>query len=245
MLRQILDQIVENQARGQRSLAVFDLDSTLFDVGPRLERILIDFAAEPPHRKKFPTQVEILKKMKIQRKDWGVWDALSRAGLHEEHPEFQHALKDYWRATFFSDAYLDYDIPYPGAVEFVGELAKRGAEIVYLTGRDVARMGRGSVATLEKWKFPLGEKAQLVLKPHLSMNDAEFKTNWFLALPERTYSAVWFFENEPVNISHLRAHGSELKTPVEMIFFDSTHSRMAEPPSDLFCIEHFLHGEDK
>lgn len=245
MLRQILLKITENKAQGRKSLAVFDLDSTLFDVGPRLERILVDFAAEATHRKKFPKQVEILKNMKIQRKDWGVWDALARAGLHDEHPEFQHALKDYWRATFFSDAYLDHDIPYPGAVGFVAELFQAGAEIAYLTGRDIARMGKGSVETLEKWKFPLGSKAELILKPHLSMNDAEFKTNWFKALPANRYASVWFFENEPVNIHHLRANAEGLKTPVEIVFFDSTHSRIAEPPTDLLCIEHFLYGDEK
>ncbi|WP_374031064.1 hypothetical protein [Bdellovibrio bacteriovorus] len=54
MLEQILVNIQDLTKQGKTSLAVFDLDSTLFDVSPRLERILLDFAASPLNQKKIP-----------------------------------------------------------------------------------------------------------------------------------------------------------------------------------------------
>lgn len=245
-LRQVLVKIRENKRQGRDSLAVFDLDSTLFDVGPRLEKILSDFASLPEAQKKFPAQIPFFKEMRVEKKDWGIKDALIRAGLDGHHPEFQESLRDFWRRTFFSNEYLEHDVPYPGAVEYVQALYQEGAEIVYLTGRDVARMGEGSKRVLEKWQFPVNDSnARLELKPSREMDDAAFKTEWFLALPEGQYGSIWFFENEPVNVNSMLVKASHMNPPVEIIFFDSTHSRREEAPEDLPRIMHFLLEEDE
>jgi len=97
---------------GPRALLVFDLDSTLFDVSPRLERILLDYAADQEHQKRFPESCEILKNIKMLRSDWGIRNALIRAGLDDHHPEFDDSIKAFWKRTFFSNEYLHYDIPY-------------------------------------------------------------------------------------------------------------------------------------
>lgn len=237
LLRQILVKIEEFQNQGLRSLAVFDLDSTLFDVSPRVERIILDFAEESSSQRDFPEQIQLLKDIRTHRKDWGFQNALQRAGLDGKHPEFQEALRDYWYQRFFSNDYLQYDLPYDGAVEYVNAVANRGAEVVYLTGRDVARMGAGSALTLKHWGFPLDDsQTRLVLKPHKSMDDAEFKTDWFACLPQKHFSEVWFFENEPVNIHHLRSRLPE----VNVVFFESTHAGKATAPEDIPKIMHFL-----
>lgn len=98
-------------------------------------------------------------------------------------------------------------------------------------------MGRGSAEVLEKWKFPLNETdAKLYLKPHREMDDAEFKTSWFEAPELKKYSKIWFFENEPVNINHLRATNSN----VEVFFFQSTHSGKQQPPEDIPRLLHYI-----
>ena len=240
LLRQILVKIEEFQNQGQRSLAVFDLDSTLFDVSPRVERILLEFAAEPYHQKKFPEQIQLFKDIRTHRKDWGFQNALERAGLDGQHPELQEAVRDYWYTRFFSNDYLQYDLPYDGAVEYVNGVANRGAEVIYLTGRDVERMGAGSALTMKNWGFPLDDRqTQLVLKPHKSLDDAEFKTNWFKCIPQDQYAHIWFFENEPVNIHHLRRQLPH----VNVVFFESTHAGKAAPPEDIPKIMHFLLDE--
>lgn len=232
----MLRQTAANAKSGRDSLVVFDLDSTLFDVGPRLQRVLEDFAAHAEFRKRFPDQVKEFPRVKVEKRDWGVKDALIRAGLDGHHPEFQIAMRDFWKKTFFSNEYLEYDVPYPGAVEYVQKLHRAGAKLVYLTGRDVARMGAGSESVLRKWNFPVDAEAVLVLKPHKDMDDAAFKTNWFLALPEEKYANVWFFENEPVNINRMRLEAKH----IDIVFFDSTHSRKEQPPENIPSIMHFL-----
>lgn len=237
LLKKITQQIHDLQEQNALGLVVFDLDSTLFNVTPRLEKVLMDYAQVPLHQKKFPEQVRYFEKIKILKKDWGIKEILIRAGLDGHHHEFQESVRDYWVKHFFSNELLEQDIPYAGAVAFVQGLAASGAEIVYLTGRDVHRMGVGSKKTLLRWDFPLNEKEhRLVLKPHKSMHDGEFKKDWFLSLPQQKYQHIWFFENEPVNIHLIR----QARPEVEIIFFDSTHSREALPPEDLPSILHFL-----
>jgi hypothetical protein len=212
------------------------LDSTLFDVSPRLERILLDFASFPVNQRRFPEQVSLLKNIKVLRQDWGITGALTRVGLDDKHPEFQEAVRAYWQKNFFSNHYLQFDDVYDGAVEFVQACDKAGAEIAYLTGRDVERMGPGSFEVLKDWNFPLHEKSQLVLKPHRSMDDAQFKTDYFIEADKRGYEKIFFFENEPVNLVHL----TQFCPHVEMIFFDSTHAGKAVPPQNLPSIMNFL-----
>ncbi|MGZ3779416.1 MAG: HAD family hydrolase [Pseudobdellovibrionaceae bacterium] len=236
MLQRILKNILDLASQEDKSLVVFDLDSTLFDVSPRLERILLDFAASPLNQKKFPEQVRLLKNIRTLRSDWGITGAMARVGLDESHPEFLEAVKDYWLKSFFSNHYLQFDCPYEGALEFVKAVETAGAEIAYLTGRDVARMGIGTQEILHKWGFPLHDNAQLVLKPHLSLDDAQFKTDWFIEADKRNYKKIYFFENEPVNLHHL----AQRCPHVEMIFFESTHAGKAEPPKNIPRIIDFL-----
>lgn len=236
MLEQILGKIQELTQQGQKSLVVFDLDSTLFDVSPRLERILLDFAASPLNQKRFPEQIPLLKTIKTLRSDWGIKGALERVGLDGHHVVFQEAIKEYWLKSFFSNHYLQFDGLYDGALEFVKAVEKAGADIAYLTGRDVERMGTGTLEVLKQWDFPLSDKATLVLKPHRGMDDAQFKTDWFIEADKKNYTKIYFFENEPVNLHHL----AQFCPHVEMIFFESTHAGKAEPPVDIPRIMNFL-----
>lgn len=234
-LQEIIQHSKSSQQQGLKTLAVFDLDSTLFDVLPRVQQILIEFAKDPAIQARFPEVSEILHGIQVHRKDWGVQEALHRAGL-ADHKDLGHVLRDYWQQRFFSNEYLEYDLPYDGAVSFVQELAAAGAQIAYLTGRDVARMGVGTSHILKKWGFPVHDKAVPALKPHKEMDDAFFKVKWFAAQPLQQFSKVWFFENEPLNIHMVRRAFPQ----VEMVFIESTHSGRAPEPTDVPRILHFL-----
>ena len=87
-LEQILTEISNLTASGHRALVVFDLDSTLFDVSPRMKKILHDFADVPAHQARYPEAVEILKKIETYRSDWGIKNAVIRAGLGSPHSPF-------------------------------------------------------------------------------------------------------------------------------------------------------------
>ncbi len=226
-LNEILKITSKIAAQNMRTLAVFDLDSTLFNVSTRTQKILLDFAHL--HSK------EDLKSIEVFHTDWGIKEALMRGGYHfDEHIEFHTQLKDFWFEHFFSNKYLQYDVPYPGAIEFVLELANAGAEILYLTGRDVHRLGQGSKDVLLKWGFPCSDK-QLILKPHRSMNDELFKRDWFIDLDRSYFQKVYFFENEPVNINAVLQSCPD----VEIIFLDTTHARKQTVTAPITRIPNF------
>ncbi|MGE0634125.1 MAG: HAD family hydrolase, partial [Pseudobdellovibrionaceae bacterium] len=145
ILRQILTQA---QQGGSKKLYVFDLDSTLFDVSPRIQKIIHDFTLIPEHIAEFPEEVEILKTIELEKTDWGIKNAFFRAGLDKQHPSFYEKVRGFWFQRFFSNDYLQYDVPYEGALNYVEALRKTGNDIVYLTGRDEIRMGKGSRETL-------------------------------------------------------------------------------------------------
>lgn len=236
LLFKIENTIKDLTTQGSKSLVVFDLDSTLFDVSPRLQQIIVDFAALEENQKKFPSQIAKFHHVKTTPSDWGIKLALQRAGINDEHPEFHSTIMQFWIEKFFSNHYLHFDQPIPGAVDYVNAIAEAGADIVYLTGRDIERMAIGSEEVLKKWGLPLNHKATLQLKPHKSMDDAEFKTDWFIEAQKKSYSKIYFFENEPV-ILHRMAE----KCPgIECIFLDSTHSGKAHPPENLPRLMNFL-----
>lgn len=241
-LEKILTEMAYFSRKSEPTLAVFDLDSTLFDVSPRLKKILHDFAANPQNQAKYPEACKALATAETERTDWGIKNAVMRAGLGNHATELHHDLLEFWKTTFFSNEYLEYDIPYDGAVDFVQHVQAAGADIVYLTGRDVHRMGKGSAAVLNKWKMPLNDSnAQLALKPQKGMDDAEFKSDWFAALPSNKYKKIWFFENEPVNVNLVRS----LHKHIEIVFFESTHSGKEQPPLDVPTIINFLFRKDE
>lgn len=236
-LEKILTEMAYFDRQKLKTLAVFDLDSTLFDVGPRLKKILHDFAAHPEFQKKFPEACALLALAETQRTDWGIKDAVMRAGLGDHSTDLHNALRDFWKQKFFSNEYLHFDVPYDGAVEFVQKVQELNCDIAYLTGRDVARMGPGSREVLEKWAMPLNDQnAQLILKPQKGMDDAAFKSDWFAEIPENKYTKIWFFENEPVNVNLVRS----VHKHIEIVFFDSTHSRQQAAPLDVPKIINFL-----
>ncbi|MBL7687897.1 MAG: HAD family hydrolase [Bdellovibrionaceae bacterium] len=219
-----------------RPLLVFDLDSTLFDLTLRVTAILEHFAASAENRARFPELCEKLMQAEIRRSDWGLREPLARLGLHEhEHREFFESVHAHWARGFFSNDYLDRDFPLPGAVDFVKNGIEAGADVLYLTGRDTARMQAGTIKSLEAHGFPNdGVRARLGLKPDLRLDDAEFKAEVIADLANN-HRPIWLFENEPVNINAVLR-----RTPqVGIVFIDTCHSGLEEVKTALAKIPHF------
>lgn len=231
-LNEILILCRESGAQNMRTLAVFDLDSTLFDVSTRSQKILQEFAET--------YRLPELNKVKVDPQDWGIKEALFRAGYTvEKDHDLLIELRDFWRARFFSNEYLHYDIPYTGAINYVQSIAQTGCDVHYLTGRDYKRMQRGSLEVLEKWGFPLASKSHLHMKPEKEQDDELFKLEWFKKLNTNDYTHIFFFENEPININAVIDHAM----PVHIVFVETTHSRKAEVLSAVVKIQNYL-GQD-
>lgn len=235
-MKQSLKSILTTAAEKPRTVCVFDLDSTLFNVSHRTQRILREFAEL--HKPE-------LKKVEILHTDWGLKESLVRAGYKfDENPELHQTLRDFWVDRFFTNEYLHFDIPYCGAVSYVQHLHAIGCEIHYLTGRDVARMGIGTMEVLKKWGFPVEEK-NLHLKPHRSMDDHQFKVDWVndrfsLEQYPSDKSPIYFFENEPVNINLL----GKLRPDIHIVQLDTTHSRQEEVNVPVLKVSNFYTSEE-
>lgn len=222
-----LNQLLLDAQQIENTVVVLDLDSTLFCTAPRSQAIMEDFSKEPDFLKKYAAEIEILKFIKIRRTDWGIKEPLLRINLSAKINFFDD-LRKYWVSNFFTDHYLQYDTPYEGAVEFVQELSKTKARIVYLTGRDRIRMLQGTKDSLKKWDFPFPSDENLVLKPKAGLSDSNFKKDVVEGLL-KDHSHMWFIENEPVNLKIVEDHFPEVK----LLFFDSTHSNRLPSPKHI------------
>ena len=236
----ILQRILKEAEAARRSetpfLAVFDLDSTLFDLTTRMCRIVDAFIAEPRFQHRYPRECELSRGLPIASSDWGLGEALARVGITKSsHPDFYNDLHVFWEQCFFSDSYLHHDEPLKGSVEFVRQIRESGAEIMYLTGRDVPRMLEGTKKSLRENGFPLNEPGiELRLKPVAEWDDAEFKVDVLRECAHR-FGTIYLFENEPVNLNLV----AEKLPDVRLVYIDTCHSGRQEISSTLDSIKHF------
>ncbi len=230
----ILD-AAKRASSNSNTLHIFDLDSTLFDVEPRLIEIMKAFAAHELHRDQYPNACEILERLQELPKVYHFGNILEGLGLNKESDAFFNDIYEFWRRRFFADDYLHHDEPYPGAVEFVQELYRCGAHILYLTGRPEGSMLKGTQDSLAQWNFPMdSERAKLSLKPHRWIPDADFKRDYLLDL-SKSYTNLILFENEPANI----LAAQKVLPHIEVVFIDTAHSGTHEVDEGVMWIDDF------
>ncbi len=196
-LAQVAERVNKARAAGKTPVVVFDLDHTLFDGRPRTLVILAEFAATLPAAQR--KQADAIRKISLQGVAYLLKDTLRAVGVVD--PQLVAAAEAYWKPRFFSDRYVDLDVPIAGAAEYVRDLWKRGALVVYLSGRNAEGMLDGTTTSLQRWGFPLGVRgAQLILKPRFDEPDETFKQaslDHISALGQ----VVGSFENEPGNLA--------------------------------------------
>ena len=126
-IEEILNHVSSPTIQGRR-LVLFDLDSTLFCVSHRTQKILRDFADQKEHQNQFPKECLQLSQIETTQADWGIRQALDRAGIRST-ASFFFELRKYWTQHFFSNHYLYVDQPYEGAVDYVHRVKKGGHQI--------------------------------------------------------------------------------------------------------------------
>lgn len=227
---EVLGRLIRNvrtaTQHGIHPVVVFDLDDTLINTRERNVRILHDFASLDSTRETFPEESEIAANLSTSQFHYLLKDTLSAVGITNK--KFIEAASAFWLQNFFTNKYCADDIPNDSAASYVRALARAGATIVYLTGRDLPRMGNGTVKNLLDLHFPLGTKrARLIMKPSKDSDDLQFKISQFDRIRE-TGPVVAAFENEPANINAFQAHFPDS----EMIFLDTIHSPKPDQPND-------------
>lgn len=139
---------------GPGKVFLFDLDSTLLDTRPRQVAILRAWAA-----REGKTELSGLAVDHFQ--SWDFRETLKRAGVKiSEIPALEKLVKKAWRKGFWSPRNLVYDLPLPGASALVRRIHAKGAIVAYLGRRSTQE--KATLASLERFGFPLDERAVLV-----------------------------------------------------------------------------------
>lgn len=219
-------------------LVLLDLDSTLYEVEPRSQVILLEWCSSE-ESSPFPHVRAKISKLAREHLGYSIKDTFAALGLSIEIEEIRLAwesAKGFWLKRFFNNAYMNHDRPYPGAAEFTRELHAMGAEIVYLTGRDEPGMGDGTRANLIRDGFPWDVKGtHLLLKPKFEMDDLIHKRSAAEYI-RKNGTLVASFENEPMNLVALYEIFPEaMHVFVQTIFSD----RPAVPRNGLYRIQNF------
>lgn len=227
-VRKKLDELI---SASTKPVALFDLDGTLFDVNHRHLEILRRFADQDSIREEYAEFIVKMDRLKIKDFHYSIEATLNGLGIDRYSERAAHFIQladKFWFKHFFTDELLASDRPFPGAVECVKHFRAAGAHIVYLSGRDVPNMSRGTLAALESHGFPhSGHGVSLILKPAYGMNDLLFKEQ-ALETVKSEGEVVATFDNEPANVQlFLRAFPRALN-----FHFDSLYAKKLELAGD-------------
>ena len=232
LLRRLCIRAAELREGPRTPVAVFDLDGTLMDNRPRSVAIFRELADAWMHR--HPEEARAIRKSRPDELAYAVTDSLTRLGVRTS--ELLEEATSFWKERFFRDAYLVHDIAIAGAPAFVHELYRAGANIVYLTGRDLPLMGLGSWTSLRDLGFPIGVVGtELVCKPDAAIHDETYKRDIAPALA-RVGEVFAAFDNEPGNCNVFRRQFPSCAS----VLLDTQHASGAPPIDDgVLCIKDF------
>jgi len=225
VLNEVVEEVILAKQKSEVPIVIFDLDDTLFLSATRKDRILKEFADQDKIKKKYPKFSKMIFRLPHKGGAYTVAQTLKGAGIDDD--VFIKLATDFWVKRFFTNEYVTPDLPVPGGVPFVNELLKKGAFIVYLTGRDEVRMKTGTRVSLLMHHYPLGENTLLILKPNQKIEDAEFKEKTFETLKSKG-RVIAGFENEPLNINLMKKAFPLAK----MIFLDTLRSDRPDKPEE-------------
>jgi len=241
VLKEVSRRVGDAQAHHKKPIVLLDLDSTLYEVGPRTHFIVMEWLEwlESADSRSFPRVMRELRRLEHSHVGYSLKDTFGALGLNADDSEVSQALKsakEFWQSRFFTNHYLRHDRAYPGAAEFVQEVHALGALIVYLTGRDAPGMGTGTIENLIRDEFPWDTgNTHLLLKPAYGLPDLDHKKNAAHFIRSRG-ELVASFENEPANLVAIY----ELFPEAMHVFVETVSSDHAAPAArGLYRIQGF------
>jgi hypothetical protein len=220
----VVDLVKGKTVKNISTLAIFDLDGTLFDNRPRTIFILREiselFDRELPQ---LAAAFERYHELGIV--EYSLAETLRKLGVTSRRETA--LIEKEWAKRFFSDEYQKFDIPLRGAKAYVSRMHEAGATVIYLTGRDLGRMLVGTAESLRLYGFPVGiVGTMMVVKRQFEEADEAFKKD-VAAYLRRLGEVTAIFENEPANSNILKKAFPEASS-----FFVMTQHRPDAPPLD-------------
>lgn len=225
---------------------VLDLDSTLFHVFPRTQRIIEKHISELSQHD--PHIAWILKRLHRAPPRYYAQDSfeilLLSSGLNPQvAKELAYQLwikiEDAWYRDFFSSSYLFFDEVEAGAQNFVHRIYELNITPIFLTGRDHQRMGLGTLQVLRHHGFWKDGNCRLIMKRDLSQNDILFKQS-MIKMIASGYDIIGAIDNEielvlamnqalgqwppPTSIDPRQEDRLYLAPHHQIVFFESTMS---------------------
>lgn len=195
-LEEVVERIKRKTAQQISTLAIFDLDGTLFDNRPRtifiLREISERFGSELPE-----LEAAFEHFYEFSAIEYSLTATLNKLNVKSEKEIA--VIKNEWEKRFFSDEYQKFDMPMPGGKAYVSRVHAAGATVIYLTGRDVGRMLVGTTDCLRLYGFPVGIVGTMMLvKREFEEKDEVFKAD-VISYLKRLGSVEAVYENEPLN----------------------------------------------
>lgn len=220
----VIELIRQRTAVQRSTLAIFDLDGTLFDNRTRTIFILREIS------EKFSEMTPALYAAFERFQDLAIVEysldaTLAKMGV--THPAEIDFIKSEWTKRFFSDEYQLYDMPIAGAKAYVEKVHAAGATVIYLTGRDVGRMLVGTTEVLRLYGFPVGVAGTMTIVKKAFEQDDEIFKNEVSDYIDRLGEVVAVFENEPANANILQK-----RFPTAASFLVLTQHKPDAPPLD-------------
>jgi len=193
----VLDAVLKEAASDKtRDIVVFDLDSTLLDNRPRQVAILREYGQE--------MGLPLVAHFEVESMDgWSLELSLQHCGLSsEEARAHKKQVYSFWETRFFTSQYCLYDVQTQGAADYVREVLKAGARVVYCTGRHEA-MKEGTIQNLVEQGFPAPDEKSvfLLLKPYFELEDDDWKKQAYTRISSLGGGVLAVFDNEPSHIN--------------------------------------------
>jgi hypothetical protein len=197
-----LEEVRARVARGERCLAVFDIDNTLVDTRPRT------VAAARAFGKRYGVK----RLAEATLADVGV-DGRStclRMGLGPG--ALTDAFHAFWLEEFWKPESFARDLPIPEVVALARAAADAGAEVCCVTGRiaTLAETTRKELGRLEASGLPPVPAERLVCKPSLDVRTTEAKDAWLRERRAEGAHIAFFITEGERDINQLKQRQPEL-----------------------------------
>lgn len=206
---------LEAQGHAGPWVALFDIDSTLMDTGPRNLAILTEAFQTLPDLRPWRSRVA------FDGQAWNILAPLKQAGLDDA---LLDQVQDFWARRFFTDEWLVHDRPYPGVAPWLADLKAQGFRLAYLTGRHTQGMEAGTRRSFVDHGLPAGPEEAFFFKPTFEMGDRDFKASVCQAVAELG-TLVVTVDNEPANVNLFRRAFPEAL----VVWIDTVTSPQPEP----------------